>query len=232
MLSAFLNLLLPPLCPICAGYTATGGLCPKCNAGIRFITGSLCICCGMPFISQETSNHFCSRCIRKKKPFSRARSVAVYEGILMEAIHWFKYNGKTSLAKPLGQLLTKGFSNPGYDLIVPVPLHRTRIKERGFNQALLLARELAETYSLPVDYIRLKRIRPTDPQTGLKGKERMKNVRGAFAVEYGRFFEDKNVLLIDDVYTTGATVSECCRVLKKAGAKNTDVLTLARVASL
>lgn len=177
----------------------------------------------------------------------------------MEAIHRFKYNGKTSLAKPLGQLLTKGFSNPvrslhaeshgkstesifdtetsngannGYDLIVPVPLHRTRIKERGFNQALLLARELAETYSLPVDYIRLKRIRPTDPQTGLKGKERMKNVRGAFAVEYGRFFEDKNVLLIDDVYTTGATVSECCRVLKKAGAKNTDVLTLARVASL
>ncbi|MBI3752936.1 MAG: ComF family protein [Deltaproteobacteria bacterium] len=165
-------------------------------------------------------------------PFLKARSIGAYEGVLLEAIHMFKYSGKTSLAKPLGKLMADGFSNKGCDLVVPVPLHKTRLKERGFNQSLFLARELAAIHNLPVDYIHLKRIRATDPQINLKEKERVKNVRGAFAAADGKVFIDKHILLIDDVYTTGATIRECGRILKRAGAKGIDVLTLARVVNL
>lgn len=124
------------------------------------------------------------------------------------------------------------FSVSGYDLIVPVPLHKTRLKERGFNQSLLLSRALAKVCGLPIDYINLKRTRATSPQINLKGKDRITNVKGAFAVKNNAPFKGKGILLIDDVYTTGATVSECCKVLKKAGAEDINVLTLARVADL
>jgi len=173
-------------------------------------------------------------------PFSSARSIGVYEGALLDAIHRFKYNGKTSLAKPLVTIMDRsitsnkiaGLSVHSCDLIVPVPLHKTRLKERGFNQSLLLARELARLYNLSMDYLNLKRIRATDHQVNLKGKDRLINVKGAFAVEDKVAFKDKKVLLIDDVYTTGATIVECSKVLKRAGAKNVDVLTLARVVNL
>lgn len=169
-----------------------------------------------------------------------ARSACIYEGILLDAIHIFKYNGKTSLAKPLIAIMTgsryifekAGLSFTGHDLVVPVPLHKKRLKERGFNQSLFLAKGLAGIYNLPVDYLNLKRIRATDPQVNLKGKDRINNVSGAFAAQDRVVFKDKRVLLIDDVYTTGATVLECSRVLKKAGAKTIDVVTLARVAYL
>ena len=115
---------------------------------------------------------------------------------------------------------------------ISVPLHRTRLKERGFNQSLLLAKGIAKIYNLPMDYLNLKRIRATTPQVKLKGKDRIKNVSGAFAVQNGNAFKDKQVLLIDDVYTTGATITECSKTLKKAGAKDIKCLTLARVVNL
>ncbi|MBI3754617.1 MAG: ComF family protein [Deltaproteobacteria bacterium] len=151
---------------------------------------------------------------------------------MLDAIHRFKYNGKTSLAKPLGRIMTDEFLANNYDLIVPVPLHKTRLTERGFNQSLFLAREIAAIYNLPIDYLNLKRIRPTDPQINLRGADRIANVRGAFAVEKAAVFKDKKILLIDDVYTTGATVTECSNILKKAGAKAVSILTLARVVNL
>ncbi|HLA50789.1 MAG TPA: ComF family protein [Thermodesulfobacteriota bacterium] len=152
----------------------------------------------------------------------------------------FKYNGKTSLSKPLIAIMAGAqhiFEKAGllfnsHDLVVPVPLHKKRLKERGFNQSLFLAKGLAGIYNLPVDYLNLKRIRATDPQVNLKGEDRINNVRGAFAAEDRAVFKDKRVLLIDDVYTTGATVLECSRVLKKAGVKDINVLTLARVVNL
>lgn len=118
------------------------------------------------------------------------------------------------------------------DMIVPVPLHKTRLRERGFNQSLLLSKGLAKIYGLHVDYLNLKRIRATAPQINLKGKGRLKNVRGAFAAENSLAFKHKKILLIDDVHTTGATIAECGRVLKKAGAESVDALTLARVVNL
>ncbi|HCY19026.1 MAG TPA: amidophosphoribosyltransferase [Deltaproteobacteria bacterium] len=186
----------------------------------------------MPFISQEAEDHLCGTCIKKRRPFSIARSIGIYEGVLLEAVQRLKYNGKTSLARPLAKLMTKEFSMNNYNLIVPVPLHKTRLKERGFNQSLLLARELSKLYNLPIDYLNLRKIRATDPQVNLKGKERIENMKGAFAVKNGAGFKNKKILLIDDVYTTGATVTECSKVLKKAGAKTIDVLTLARVVNM
>jgi ComF family protein len=203
----------------------------------------------MPFIAQECEDHLCGRCIKKQMPFSSARSIGVYEGVLLDAIHRFKYNGKNSLSKALVKIMASAIgmqrhrniafektsgailsSSP--DLIVPVPLHKTRLKERGFNQSLLLAKGLARIYHLPIDYLNLKRIRATDHQVNLKGKDRLVNVKGAFAVKDRDAFKGKKVLLIDDVYTTGATISECSKVLKKAGAKEVNVLTLARVVNL
>jgi len=208
------------------------GLCEKCLDSIRLIKSPRCRCCGMPFISQEAEDHLCGTCIKKRRPFSIARSIGIYEGVLLEAVQRLKYNGKTSLARPLAKLMTKEFSMNNYNLIVPVPLHKTRLKERGFNQSLLLARELSKLYNLPIDYLNLRKIRATDPQVNLKGKERIENMKGAFAVKNGAGFKNKKILLIDDVYTTGATVTECSKVLKKAGAKTIDVLTLARVVNM
>lgn len=166
-----------------------------------------------------------------------ARSIAEYNGVLLEAIHKLKYNGKTSLAKPLGLMMAEKLSSAlsphssvlTFDLIVPIPLHKKRLKERGFNQSLLLAREVAKRHHIKMDYLNFKRVRFTEPQINLKGDERLKNVRGAFLVKDARVFKKMRILLIDDVYTTGATVMECSKVLKKAGAKDVYVLTLARV---
>lgn len=186
----------------------------------------------MPFASEECEDHLCGRCAKEEQPFATARSAGIYDGFLLEAIHRFKYNGKTSLAGPLINILTEAFPNNVCGLIVPVPLHKARLKERGFNQSLLLAKGLAKAYNLPIDYLNLKRIRATDHQINLKGKERLINVKNAFEVKDKTAFQDKKIVLIDDVYTTGATVTECSNTLKKAGAKSIDVLTLARVADL
>lgn len=228
ILKSALDIIIPHMCQICGGV-ADDYVCTDCKQGINFIMGSICTKCGMPFVSKESSNHLCSECIKKKQPFKIARSIAEYNGVLLDAIHKLKYNAKTSLAKPLGLLMAEGLPLDNYDIIVPVPLHKKRLKERGFNQSLLLAKEISKKRKIPIDYLNLKRIRWTEPQINLKGEERLKNVRGSFAVENARVFKNKNILLIDDVYTTGATVKECSKVLKKTGAKGVFVLTLARV---
>jgi ComF family protein len=114
------------------------------------------------------------------------------------------------------------------DLIIPVPLHPKRLRWRGFNQSLLLARRVSHMYQVPIDPFLLYRNRETPPQTQLTEDERRKNVRGAFAIASGEALKEKNVLLVDDVYTSGATVNECCRVLVRGGAREVYVLTLAR----
>jgi ComF family protein len=157
--------------------------------------------------------------------------MGVYENKLREAIHLFKYYRNSLLALPLGFLLAKHGSGilttHDYDIIFPVPLHPRRLRQRGFNQALMLARQVGKIWGIEVDFGRLQRIRPTYPQTALKEKERMRNVKGAFMYT-GKNLHQKTILLIDDVYTSGSTVNECAKVLKKNGALRIDVLTLAR----
>jgi len=154
---------------------------------------------------------------------------------MITAIHSLKYRERVHLAQDLAQwTLTQG-EIPGFlpevDMIIPVPLHPRRLKERGFNQSQLLGRVLAEELNIPCDPFALIRTKDTDPQVGLSEKERRKNVRGAFEIDQRREFlvRGKTLLLVDDVMTTGATVEECARTLKSAGAEKVYVLTMARV---
>jgi ComF family protein len=151
---------------------------------------------------------------------------------MAETIHRFKYQGASRLAKPLGIFLAEykdpEFPFSAFELILSVPLHPRRLRQRGFNQSLLLARRVSRKHSIPLDFTTLQRIRHTEPQTQLSGSERQKNIRGAFEVRRPEVIAEKHILLIDDVFTTGATVQECAKVLLKAEAKQVDVLTLAR----
>lgn len=232
---AFLDLIFPPKCLVCnVPLEAKDNyqLCPSCLSGITYIKSPLCTLCGIPFKSEDGSNHLCGECLTSKRYFTKARSIGLYERTLLKAIHLFKYNGKIHLASPLSHMLSDSVSQlfdiKSVDLLIPVPLHPKRLKERGFNQALLLARVLKKKYNKDLATRILKRSRWTEPQVNLSGKARRKNVKGSFIISNPMAVKEKNILLLDDVYTTGATINECGRTLLKAGANEVYVLTLAR----
>ncbi len=169
-----------------------------------------------------------------------ARSAGVFDHCLATLVHRFKYSGQTGLAQPLGMLmlgvLLDNWSLADIDWVVPVPLHRHRLRERGFNQSGLLIQTWASSRKvypaagagLPVAADLLARTRPTASQTGLGRSARAANLKNAFRVRPGKVVANLRLLVVDDVFTTGATANECARVLMKAGAKRVDVLTLAR----
>ena len=172
----------------------------------------------------------CGNCRIRPPAFSQAWTLYPYKSPLKEAIGLFKYHGKISLGGPLADLVLKAFSPlPMIDVIVPVPLHPTRLREREYNQSLLLAVRLSAHFALPVLYTSLVRRRRTPPQTSLRRKDRLKNLRRTFAVTQPEAVGGKNILLVDDVFTTGTTVNECAKVLRKAGAGHVYVVTLARM---
>ncbi len=148
-------------------------------------------------------------------------------------VYKFKYGRKVSLGKPLGRVMTLGcrefLEGRRFELIVPVPLHSRRLRWRGFNQSLLLAQQISRACQVAADPFVLRRARPTPPQTQLPEDERRRNVRGAFTLNPDRPINGKGILLVDDVYTSGATVNECSRVLMRGGAREVSVVTLARV---
>jgi len=238
----------PPKCMACGSFDGMhpvdrehglapphmGGscFCPSCSSDIVSIESPLCAICGTPFVSREGGDHACSGCLIEKRDFDMARSFGIYRGSLMEAIHRFKYEKKFALSRPLSALIRKTFFQfwdpTTVDLLVPVPLHIRRLRKRGFNQAYLLAAGWAKREGLSVDGRLLRRERQTKPQTNLDRRDRQKNISGAFSVTRPACVENKRVLVIDDVYTTGATAGECAHVLKQAGAARVDVLTLAR----
>ena len=215
-------------------------LCQSCVEQFVPVKSPLCETCGFMFKSREGGDHVCEACIRSRHLFGIARACGVYDKALMAVIHAFKYGEKVQLFHPLSVLLLATFlkywKNRPIDLIVPVPLNKKRFRKRGFNQAYLLIKDW-ETVMRRVDfsmqYVKvnhhvLERIRVTLPQTGLGRKDRMSNVKKAFALSMPEAIKDCRVLLVDDVYTTGATVSECARVLLIGGATGVDILTLAR----
>jgi len=215
-------------------------LCDGCADRFSPAASPLCTACGMIFKSREGVDHLCENCIRSPGRYRMVRSAGIYERSLRTMIHRLKYGGKVQLARPLGKLLLAAFfsywNTGGIDLVVPVPLHKDRFRRRGFNQAYLLIRGWAEPSAggrpLPADtriaYRTLIRHRPTLPQTGLGKKGRVENIKDAFTLSGDIPVADRRVLLVDDVFTTGATAGECARVLLKGGARHVDVLTLAR----
>lgn len=182
------------------------------------------------------SDHLCARCLRRRPRFGCARACTIYDAgevtqhPLKGVLQQYKYNRDVTLARPLGELLRARapLSAAAYDVVMPVPLHVRRLRWRGFNQAQLLARAIARAAGVPLDPYALRRVRQTLPQVHLNETERRHNVARAFAVVDPRSVRRRRILLVDDVYTTGATVEECSRVLLRAGARHVDVLVLAR----
>jgi ComF family protein len=207
------------------------GFCSKCLSEIHWIESPYCSVCGIPFISKEVESHPCGACVTHRKYFTMARALGTYEGSLQEAIHHWKYEGKTNLTPFFAEWLAEGLKRywepDSLDLLIPVPLHTQRLRERGFNQALVLVKELSRRTGIPYRKTTLQKKKPTVPQVNLSGAERGKGLRGAFHVIGKEELVGKSALLVDDVYTTGATVNECSRVLRRGGAKRVDVLTLA-----
>ena len=228
-----LEFFLPRLCLFCGGIVAeeaAAAVCPDCEAKIAWAESPLCPRCGLVFASREGEDHLCGPCQTEAPPFRRALAAAVYDGPAAEAVTKFKYSRRQDYLPVMHTWLQQPHClelAAAADLIVPVPLHKKRLKFRGFNQALLLAQAFKDRKPVPRET--LVRVRHTVPQTGLSPQERRDNVRRAFAVPRPEEVKDKNVLLVDDVYTTGATVKECARALLKAGARQVDVLTVARV---
>ncbi len=192
--------------------------------------------CGIPFGTQSGDDHRCDRCLSRRTGFRRARACALYDAAdpaehpLKAVLQRYKYNRDVTLVGPLAELLRDRCPVPlaDYDVVMPVPLHLARLRWRGFNQAHLLAKRLVDDARVPVDPWSLQRIRPTRPQVDLTEAERRRNVAGAFHVTRPEQIRGRKILVMDDVYTTGATVVECSRALIRAGAAYVDVLVLAR----
>jgi ComF family protein len=233
---AALNLFYPPTCCGCGQATERLGFCIRCRARIETPRTPLCATCGAPFHTSGGSDHPCGRCLSRPPRFGRARACAIYDAAdtvdhpLKSVLQRYKYNRDVSLARPLGELLQERapLAVTAYDVIMPVPLYVQRLRWRGFNQAQCLARALARSSRVPLDPFSLQRVRPTRPQVQLNEAERRRNVARAFAVVRPQRVRGQRILLVDDVYTTGATVDECSGALHRAGAHSVDVLVLAR----
>lgn len=195
--------------------------------------GPVCPSCGRPFASSDaltySPEHTCGQCRKILPSFDQALSVGQFEGPLREAIHQFKYRPCRSLGKPLSAWMARNLRLISeIDVVMPVPLHRKRLRQRGFNQALLLSYGVGSAFEIPLSVDNLIRSRFTRPQVELSGEERIKNVAGAFAIRRPGEVDGKSVLIVDDVFTSGATMNECAAVLKEGGAARVTALTLAR----
>jgi ComF family protein len=237
---ALLAVALAPACAACRAVLdrpSAGPVCAACWASIRTLPPPLCRTCGDPLPSWRTlslQTELCPRCRRAPPAIAAGRAAGDYEGALREIVHAFKYEGRRSLASPLGEMLRAAGGDllAGAHCAVPVPLHAGRRMQRGFNQAA----DLARTTGLPLVHA-LWRTRPTMPQTGLTAAARRRNVRGAFRLSpllspraTAARLTGRVVLLVDDVRTTGATLDACARVLRDAGVTEVRALTVARAA--
>ena len=229
----------PPRCAGCDGWEERL-FCDNCRLQLRLLQNPLCTVCGKPFDPLAFAT-LCAECrpSRKNKPpeFSALRSCFTFEGPSREAVHRYKYQGQSSLAELLAQELANFWMHdcngtlqiPACDLITPVPLHWWRAYRRGYNQSELLANQLSLKIDIPSKVL-LRRVKPTRPQVELDRDQRAENVKNAFQADEAMtpLIKNKTILLIDDVCTTGATLRECARALKKSGAAAVYALTLTR----
>ena len=215
-------------------------LCAACDSSLRPLSSPICCGCGISLNGDACADHLCQKCLTGHFAFQRARAWGAYDGSLKQLIRRFKYDGQLSAAPILGQLLDRVYQDhwslSSIDMIVAVPLHRRRLRSRGFNQADLLVDEWLRTNRrqgfapLPAPKRDvLTRMRAARPQTGLAYGQRQRNMRNAFQCPAPASVTDQRILLVDDVMTTGATADACAHALLKAGARAVDVLTVARV---
>ena len=244
VLRSLIDLIYPPRCLICQAFlqdqnTVQGGqdipFCQTCFKEFTPIKSPICSLCGRPFSDGTEQDRICEECLRKRPSYDIARAPYLYDGALMTAIHELKYAQRSHLADSLGSLLAL-FAQTGIgelmgSLVMPVPLHPKRLRARGFNQSLLLARCVASKTGAELDFLSLRRTKFTKPQTELSSEERKKNVRKAFEVVKPEAVKGRTILLVDDVATTGSTLNECAKALKRAGADRVLCLVLARTSA-
>ena len=234
--SGFRDLVYPPTCLACHVLTDNmGTLCPSCWKKVRFIDRPFCEVLGTPFAIDQPDGTLSPAAIADPPPFRRSRCVVDYGDISRKLVQGLKYNDRTDLAPWMAGWMVRAGAESlrDCDVIVPVPLHATRFFTRMFNQSAELARKVSEQGNVSYDPSLLKRVKRTKRQVGLQRNARQDNVRGAFAVPEDKRIAvaGKRILLIDDVYTTGATIKAATKALLKAGAASVDVLTFARVLS-
>ena len=227
-------LLFPSSCQICEALLEKPRekvVCRDCLEELKGTNSPFCLCCGR-FFDGAGDPHVCADCLESRPPFTRHRSGARYDGVAKDLILLYKYRGFEVLSGVLADFLIRSLGREedlwsGVEAVVPVPLHPAKEKSRGFNQARLLAKRLARQKNIPLVTGRLVKVRPTAAQTCLEARERETNLKGAFQVKKTGGLEGKIVLLVDDVYTTGSTIRECSRALKKAGIKEVRAVTVA-----
>ena len=234
ILQKIIEIFLPPRCIKCGAILAQDGLCAECYNELNFISAPYCHKCGHPFEAQNTGKKMlCATCSKKKKtPFRYNRSALCYDEASKNLILALKFMDKTENAKVLAKWLNiagKDIWQEGVDILVPIPLHYTRLVKRKYNQSALLAKELSKLCHVPVDYTSVIKHKATKPQVAFSGKERIQNVKGVFSVKHQDKIKGKRVVLIDDVMTTGSTLTECALAINAAGVKSVDTLTVARV---
>jgi len=232
------ELIYPSRCYCCRiGLTRKGQvICADCLSKAHYLQSPLCSCCGREFPDSSGTDHLCGFCLRQPPVYGRARSVVRYEDPVSHLLHRLKYAADTSTLPVLAQViepfvhgLAQEFQS-AHDRIIPVPLFPARLKKRGLNQSLLLARIFFPKAGDTLLVDAMTRTRDTPPQTTLNGDARRKNLKGAFAVRDPDTVQGRRIFLVDDVYTTGTTVTECGRALFAAGAVDVYVVTVARVA--
>jgi ComF family protein len=222
---------LPPRCLACGAMVdEVDALCGSCWAAITFFAAPWCAVCGAPFAHPMGEGAICAECAREQHSWDRARAVLRYDRHSRRLVLALKHGDQTHLARAFGRWMHRagGEVLAGADLLMPVPLHWTRLFTRRFNQAALLAQAIHGAGGPPVAADWLVRRRRTPSQGTLGPLARARNVRGAFALRHGRDVGGKRIVLVDDVLTTGATAEECARVLRRAGAASIGVLVLAR----
>ncbi|MBO3762357.1 ComF family protein [Ciceribacter sp. L1K22] len=230
------DLLYPPACCHCGvSIAGHGGLCPSCWTGMRFIERPYCEVLGTPFAYEEGEGAVSPEAMAEPPVFDRLRSVALHDGPARQLVHQLKYRDRTDLAPMMARWMVRSAATElaACDAVIAVPLHRTRLLSRRFNQSAELARHVARLADRPFLAATLVRSKRTQRQVGLSATARETNVRGAFRVPEGmaETVLGRRLVLVDDVYTTGATVSAAARVLKRAGAADVTVLTFARALS-
>lgn len=232
-LKLLISAILPARCLLCGKIVHDdNSLCSECFEHINFITKPYCQHCGRPLFENIPDNLYCVSCLNRKHTFRYVRSAVVYDEFSKKLILDFKFYDHVENKKLLSKwlfLAGHDIFNYGVDLIIPVPLHFTRLFVRKYNQSAILADEISKHTGIKAEYKTLVKTKKTLPQVLCDSKQRAKNIKNAFKVKYPELVKDKRIVLIDDVFTTGATLRECAKVLIKAGAKSVDALTIARV---
>jgi ComF family protein len=224
-----LDFALPPRCAGCAEVIAeVGAFCPDCWGRMEWLGNSGCQTCGLPLVATEMDS--CARCLADPPGLDRIRAAVAYDDLSRSLVLRLKYGRKVALARTMARYMaTLGEQGRTETLVMPVPLHRRRLWSRGFNQSGLVARHLAKGWGCPFEASMLRRTRPTRPLKGMSHNQRRKAVAGAFTVVDPERVKGRDIILIDDVMTSGSTAEACARVLRKAGAARVELICWARV---